>query len=109
MALVTIRTDMITNENLEIFSRFRFRNGTGNNFLQIFFRICFRNELVGHAHAPRTGHTYEKNKIPEFVFRFRFRNPIERKSRIPGFLFFFAYNCFRGPLLNHSHVEGDAG
>ena len=55
----TIRTVIITNENLEILFRFRFRNGKTNQFPQIFFRICFRNGHVGHAQATTTGHTYE--------------------------------------------------
>ena len=50
----------ITNENLEILSRFRFRNGKANRFPQvlIFFCICFRNDHVGHTQATTTGHTY---------------------------------------------------
>ena len=55
----TIRTEMITNENLEIFFRFRFRNGKANKFAQIFFRFRFRNDHVGHAQARTAGHTYE--------------------------------------------------
>ena len=55
----SIHTKMITNENLEILSRFRFRNGKANKFPQIFFRICFCNGHVGHAQATTAGHTYE--------------------------------------------------
>ena len=50
---------MITNENLEILFRFRFRNGKANKFPQIFFCICFRNGRVGHAQATTAGHAYE--------------------------------------------------
>ena len=58
-ARFTIRTEIITNENLEILFCFRFRNGKANKFPQIFFRICFRNGHVGHAQATAAGHTYE--------------------------------------------------
>ena len=47
---------MITNKNLEIGFRIRFRNGEANKFPQIFFRICFRNDLAGHAQATTAGH-----------------------------------------------------
>ena len=57
----TIRTEMITNENLEILFRFRFRNGKPNKLPQIFFRICFRNDHVGHTRATTEGHAYETN------------------------------------------------
>ena len=57
----TIRTEMITNENLEILFRFRFRNGKANKFPQIFFRICFCNDHVGYAQATTAGHAYEIN------------------------------------------------
>ena len=57
----TIRTETITNENLEILFCFRFCNGKANKFPQIFFRICFRNDYAGHAQATTAGHTYEKN------------------------------------------------
>ena len=53
----TIRTEMITNENLEILFRLRFRNGKANKFPQIFFRICFHSGHVGHAQVTTTGHT----------------------------------------------------
>ena len=56
---ITIRTEIITNENLEILFRFRFRNGKTNKFPQIFFRIRFCNGYVGHAQATAAGHTYE--------------------------------------------------
>ena len=46
MSPFTIRTETITNENLEILFRFRFRNGKANKFPQIFFRICFRNTVA---------------------------------------------------------------
>ena len=54
----------ITNENLEILFCFRFRNGKANNVLQIFFRMCFRNDHVGHAQATTAGHAYKKNYNP---------------------------------------------
>ena len=52
---------MITNKNLEICFRIRFRNGKANKFPQIFFRIRFRNDHVGHAQATTAGHAYEIN------------------------------------------------
>ena len=55
----TIGTEMITNENLEIFICNRFRNGKANRFAQIFFRFRFRNDHVGHAPARTAGHAYE--------------------------------------------------
>ena len=58
---VTIHTETTTNENLEILFRFRFRNGKAIKFPQIFFRICFRNDHVGHTQATTAGHTYEIN------------------------------------------------
>ena len=60
----TIRTKMITNKNLEICFRIRFRNGKANKFPQIFFRICFRNDHVGHAQATTAGHACEINLNP---------------------------------------------
>ena len=57
----TIRTETITNENLEILFRFRFRNGKANKFPHIFFRFRFRNDHVGHAQATTAGLTYEIN------------------------------------------------
>ena len=56
---VTIHTKIITNKNLEICFRIRFRNGKANKFPQIFFRICFRNDHVGHAQATTAGHAYK--------------------------------------------------
>ena len=56
-----MRTETITNENQEILFRFRFRNGKANKFQQIFFRICFGSDHVGHAQATTPGHTYEMN------------------------------------------------
>ena len=58
---VTIRTEKITNENLEILFRFRFRNGKANKFSQILFRFRFRNDHVGHAQATTAGLTYGIN------------------------------------------------
>ena len=46
MSRITIRTEMITNENLEILFCFRFRNGKASKFLKFFFRICFRNDQI---------------------------------------------------------------
>ena len=89
----TIRTETITNENLEILFGFRFRNGKANKFPQIFFRICFGSDHVGHAQATTAGHTYKIIKIQEIFFRFRLRNSTERKSSVLDF-FFFACNCF---------------
>ena len=54
---VTIRKETITNGNLEILFCFRFCNGRTTKFLQIFFRICFHNDHVGHAQATTAGHT----------------------------------------------------
>ena len=90
---ITIRTETITNENLEILFRFRFRNGKANKIPQIVFRICFHNDHVGHTQSTTASHTYEI-KIQEVFFSFRFRNSTERKSLIMGFLFLFACNCF---------------
>ena len=55
----TIHTKIITNKNLEICFRIRFRNGKVNKFPQIFFRSSFRNDHVGHAQATIAGHAYE--------------------------------------------------
>ena len=60
-----IRTATITDENLEILFRFRFRNGKANKFPQIFFRFRFRNDHVGHAQAATAGLTYEINSSPQ--------------------------------------------
>ena len=60
----TICTETITNENLEILFRFRFRNGKANRSPQIFFRFRFRNDHVGHAQAAPAGFTYEINSNP---------------------------------------------
>ena len=57
----TIRTETITNENLEILFRFCFRNGKPNKSPQIFFHFRFRNDHVGHAQATTAGLTYEIN------------------------------------------------
>ena len=43
---LAIHTETITNENLGIFFRFRFRNGKANAFPKIVIRFCFRNEHV---------------------------------------------------------------
>ena len=61
---ITIHTEIITNENLEILFRFCFRNRKANKFPQILFRMCFRNGHVGHAQATTTGHTYESKSNP---------------------------------------------
>ena len=61
---ITIHTETITNENLEILFHFRFRNGKTNEFSQIFFRFRFRNDHVGHAQATTAGLTYEINSNP---------------------------------------------
>ena len=63
--LSAIHTRIITNKNLEICFRIRFRNAIETNkFPQIFFRICFRNDHVGHAQATTAGHAYEINQNP---------------------------------------------
>ena len=55
------------------------------------------------THKPQQQATLtKKNKFPEIFFRFRFRNPTERKSKILGFLFFFACNCF---CKNRTHYR----
>ena len=61
----TIHTRTITNENLRICFRFGFRNGKANQFPQIFFCICFRNDHVGQAQATTVGQTYEKKSNPK--------------------------------------------
>ena len=68
---------------LGICFRLRFRNGKANQFPQIFFRICFRNDHVGQAQATTAGHTYEKKS-----------NFKREKILNPGILFIFACNCF---------------
>ena len=50
---------MITNGNQEILFRVRFRNGKAKKYPQMFFRICFCNDHVGHAQATTAGHAYE--------------------------------------------------
>ena len=72
----TILTQTLTNENLGICFRFRFRHGKANKLPQSFFRICSRNDHVGDAQATLT----KKYQNPRDFFRFRFRNPTERKS-----------------------------
>ena len=57
----TIRTEMITNENLEILFCFRFRNGKTNKFPQIVFRICFCIDHVGYVQDTTAGHAYGIN------------------------------------------------
>ena len=69
----TIYPRMITNENLKICFRIRFRNGKANKFAQIFFRNRFRNDHVGHAQATTAGHAYEINLNPaDFLSLFAF-------------------------------------
>ena len=63
-AAILIHIKMITNEDLEICFRIRCRNGKAKKFPQIFFRICFRNDHVGHAQATTAGHTYEIDSNP---------------------------------------------
>ena len=63
-AITTIHTKMITNKNLEICFRIRFRNGKANKLPRIFFRICFCNDHVGQAQATTEGHAYEINQNP---------------------------------------------
>ena len=86
-----MRTETITNENLEILFCVRFRNGKANRFPQIFSRICFCNDHhIGNTQAITTAHTYEIYLNPEaqMLFRFRFRNSTERKSKILGFIIY---------------------
>ena len=80
----TIRTETITNENLEMLFRFR-----------------FRNDHVGHAQATTAGLTYEINyKIPEDFLSLSLSLSQFNRDEIqnPGFffLFFFCFacNCF---------------
>ena len=58
---ITTRTEIITNEDLEMLFRFCFRDGKANIFLQIFFRICFCNDHVGYVQATTAGHAYDIN------------------------------------------------
>ena len=89
LAKITIRTEMITNENLEILFRFRFRNGKANKFPQIFFCIRFRNGHVGHAQATAAGHTYE-SKIKSQRFSFAFAFVIQQRENPKSWdLYFF--------------------
>ena len=77
-----------TNENLGICFGFRFRNGRSSNFPRFSFIFAFVTTMLG-KHKPQQQATLtKKNQIPEIFFRFRFRNPKERKSRILAFLFF---------------------
>ena len=58
------------------------------------FAFAFIMVMLG-THKPQQQATLtNKNTIPEIFFRFRFRNSTERKSKILGFLFLFACNCF---------------
>ena len=85
---------MITNENLEILFRFRFRNGKANKFARFSFAFAFVIVMLG-THKPQQQATLtNKNKIPEIFSHFCFRNSTERKSQILGFLFIFACNHF---------------
>ena len=69
LIFVTFCTDMITNVNLKIFIRFRFRNGEANEIPQVFFCICFRNGHVGTT----TGHAYRRKVTsPRISFAFAF-------------------------------------
>ena len=63
---ISIRRDMITNEDLEMSFRFHFRNGKANQFPLIFLRMAFVINHVGHAQATTAGHTYEK-KTRDFL------------------------------------------
>ena len=67
---ITIRTEIVTNENLGMFVCFRSRNGKAGVVPQIFFRICFHNEHVGHAEATAAGETYETNQNPRDFLSF---------------------------------------
>ena len=70
-----IRTETITNENLENLFCFRFRNGKANKFAFVSVVI-----MLG-THKPQQQATLTKSiKIPEIFFRFRFRNSTDRKS-----------------------------
>ena len=71
----TIRKIKITNEDLGIFARFRFRNGKANEFPQILFRICFRIQHARHAQATTARHTHQKSKIPKVFFQDKIPNP----------------------------------
>ena len=58
------------------------------------FAFAFVMIMLG-THRPQQQATLTKKiKISEIFFRFRFRNAIQRKSQILGFLFIFACNCF---------------
>ena len=90
-----IRTEMITNENLEIL--FQFCCGKATKFPQVIFRICFRNGHVGHAQATTAGHTHEitiNSQRLSFAFAFVIQ---QRENPKPWIIFiYFARNCFCG-------------
>ena len=56
----SILTEMITNENLGIVFRTRFRNGQGTQFPRIFFCIRFHNDILGTS----SGHQNSGPKKP---------------------------------------------
>ena len=80
LSCITVHTKTITNQNLGICYRFRFRNGKANKFPQIFFRICFRNDHVGQAQATAAGHTYEIKSNPRDFLSLSQSQCKERKS-----------------------------
>ena len=88
----TIHKRMTTKKNLEICFRIRFRNGKANKFPQIFFRICFHNDHVGHAQATTAGHAYKIHQNPgDFLslsLSYCNREKIERKSKSRDFYLF---------------------
>ena len=57
----------------------RFCNGKTNNIPQIFFRTCFSNDHVGHAHAITAGHAY-KNKLKSLSFSSAFAFVLQQRE-----------------------------
>ena len=82
----TIHAVTITNENLEIFSCFRFRDGEANIFPKIFFPNVLSYEHVGHAQATAAGHDYETKILSQrFLFAFAFVIQQTRNHKIRDF------------------------
>ena len=67
----TIRTEMITNENLEILFCFRFRNGKANKFPRFSFVFAFVMVMLG-THKPQQQATLTNIKKQRFSFAFAF-------------------------------------
>ena len=72
--------DLVRNPSFK--GGFSVRNGKANKFTQIFFRVCFRNDHVGHAQAT-IGRPRLRNKLKSRRFSFAFAFVIKEREKIP--------------------------